>query len=162
MLALTLAFIGGIGLVTPDPALLCPDAAASPERPFRNIPASRSAWVAVHEDPAAAAPVDRAVDCPAAHVAAAAQSRSGGDWLGEDKLAHAAVSFALATTLHASARAVGVAREPAVALGGIGAALAGVAKEWRDWRAGGRFEAGDLAWDVLGIAAGMFLVSHVR
>jgi len=82
--------------------------------------------------------------------------------LGEDKLAHAAVSFALTTSLHASARIVGMSRDPALAVGAGVAALVGVAKEWRDRRNGEAFDVADLAFDALGIAVGMLLLTNVR
>lgn len=83
-------------------------------------------------------------------------------WFAQDKLLHFTASFGGFNLAYGALRTVQLGREPAM----IGAAAvvgaAGLWKEWRDRRRGGPFSARDLAWDGLGILAGLAVAANTR
>lgn len=83
-------------------------------------------------------------------------------WFAEDKLQHFFLSFAATSMAYGAARTVGMEGAPAQIAAVAVAGAAGIWKEWRDHRVGGPFSAKDLAWDALGIGAGVVLTSQTR
>jgi uncharacterized protein YfiM (DUF2279 family) len=83
-------------------------------------------------------------------------------WLAEDKLRHFFTSLAAANMAYGGARLVSMERRPALLAAGAAAGAAGLLKEVRDRRRGGRFSYRDLAWDAAGIAVGLAVVAQVR
>lgn len=83
-------------------------------------------------------------------------------WFAEDKLRHFFLSFAATTMAYGAVRTIGMDRAPAQITAAAVAGAAGLWKEWRDRRAGGPFSAKDLAWDTLGIGAGLALTTQTR
>jgi len=84
------------------------------------------------------------------------------DWFAEDKLRHFFLSLAATGLGYGAARTLGLGHRPAAVVAGATAAGAGVWKELDDHRAGRRFSPKDLAWDGLGILAGILLASQTR
>lgn len=107
-----------------------------------------------------AGPVD--VDAGAGAVARRiAHLRARDAWLGEDKSAHGAMSFAMTGALYASGRALGASRAASAAGAALATAAAGLLKEWSDRRRG-TASVRDLVWDALGIGAALLLVENTR
>lgn len=80
----------------------------------------------------------------------------------QDHIRHAVVSFAATTHAFAFAIAAGIDHDTAAALSvAVGAAL-GIGKELVDRRNGGPFDALDLVWNGVGIAAAAFLIGAMR
>lgn len=98
-----------------------------------------------------------AVSAPAARLPGSPDD----PWVGQDKLQHLGMSFAMTSFGYGAAR-LALDRKPAT-LAAAGAALAaGVAKELLDLRAGRRFSARDLLWDAAGVAAALTIVDRTR
>ncbi|HUH11955.1 MAG TPA: hypothetical protein VMK65_02550 [Longimicrobiales bacterium] len=83
-------------------------------------------------------------------------------WLGPDKAKHFFLSFAATSMAHGALRAAGLDGRAALA-GAAGAAIAaGAWKELRDRRVPGETASvRDAVWDLLGVAAGVALLSGV-
>ena len=96
----------------------------------------------------------------AGHVAPPLQPADA--WIAEDKLKHAAMSFAATAFVQAGLRGAGVETGTAVPVAAAIAGFAGIAKEMHDRGKGGTFSARDLAWDALGIIAGVMVTSQAR
>jgi uncharacterized protein YfiM (DUF2279 family) len=82
-------------------------------------------------------------------------------WLAEDKIRHFGMSFAVTAFTYASARTV-LDPDPALAVAGSAAIIAGIGKEIHDVRAGQFFSLKDLVWDLAGVAVGLVLVHSTR
>lgn len=83
------------------------------------------------------------------------------EWLGEDKLRHFLMSFAVTTYAYAGARTV-ADHEAAAAVALAAGAGAGVGKELYDRAAGRPFSLRDLAADGLGMLAAWVLIRNTR
>jgi putative lipoprotein len=83
-------------------------------------------------------------------------------WLGEDKLQHFFLSFALTNMTYGVGRWTGMDPTAASVTAGATAAAAGIGKEIYDHQHGGRFSVKDLTWDGLGIATGLVVTAHAR
>lgn len=83
-------------------------------------------------------------------------------WFAEDKLQHFFISFAVTNFSYGTARLVGIDHRPALITAGLTAGAAGIGKEFHDQSRGGPFSMKDLAWDGVGVAAGLTLVSQAR
>lgn len=97
-----------------------------------------------------------------AGVAAAAQVPPTDAWLGTDKARHFFLSFAATALAHGVLRTAGL--DGGAALGGAAgvAVAAGSWKELRDRRIPGETASvRDLVWDLLGVAAGVALLSGI-
>lgn len=83
-------------------------------------------------------------------------------WFAEDKLRHFFMSFAATSFAYGAARTAGLDHGPAEVAAGVGAAAAGVWKEFHDRSHGRRFSFRDLAWNGVGIAAALILAAQTR
>ena len=83
-------------------------------------------------------------------------------WTGEDKLRHAAASWASMVFIYAAARAVQDDHDTAIAVALPVTASFGIAKEFVDRRRGGPFSFRDLAADALGAGAAWLFLREVR
>lgn len=83
-------------------------------------------------------------------------------WIAEDKFRHAATSFAATAFVQAGVRSAGVPTDTAVPIAAAVAGIAGIGKEVHDRMNGGTFSIRDLAWDALGIIAGVMVTSQAR
>jgi len=83
-------------------------------------------------------------------------------WIAEDKIKHAAMSFAVTAFVQAGVRSAGVQTGTAVPISAAVAGIAGIGKEVHDRRKGGSFSVRDLAWDAAGIIAGVLVTSQAR
>lgn len=83
-------------------------------------------------------------------------------WTGEDKLRHAAASWAAMVFTYAAARAVHDDPDTAIAVALPVTASFGIAKEIVDRRRGGPFSFRDLAADALGAGAAWLFLREVR
>jgi uncharacterized protein YfiM (DUF2279 family) len=83
-------------------------------------------------------------------------------WFAEDKVRHFFMSFAATSFAYGAARTAGLDHGPAEVAAGVGAAAAGVWKEFHDRSRGRSFSFPDLAWDGLGIAAALILAAQTR
>jgi uncharacterized protein YfiM (DUF2279 family) len=99
---------------------------------------------------------------PAAARARAQPPRPGDAWIGEDKIQHFVMSYAVAVFIDAGARTAGVDERTARVGAVSGALLAGVLKEWYDRARGGIFSYRDLVWDAAGVATGMLVIRASR
>ncbi|MFO7260004.1 MAG: hypothetical protein DIU52_002535 [bacterium] len=106
----------------------------------------------------AALPADRAPGARSAGLRLQAEDR----WFAQDKLLHFTASFGGFNLAYGALRTAQLGREPAMIGAAAIAGVAGVWKEWRDRRRGGPFSARDLAWDVIGIAAGVAVAANTR
>jgi uncharacterized protein YfiM (DUF2279 family) len=93
---------------------------------------------------------------------ATARRRAGDAWLGEDKVRHLSMSYALVVFGTGAARGAGIDARPAEFAAVVGAAAAGVLKEVHDRARGGIFSYRDIAWNVAGIAAGILVVRSAQ
>lgn len=102
-------------------------------------------------------------------------NRPADRFFAEDKLKHFAVSFAFTSLAASGARATGMGRGPALAVGASTGLALGVGKELRDLRVSrARAAAGDttaegstasmldLAWDAIGVGTATILVAQSR
>ncbi|HEX6938468.1 MAG TPA: hypothetical protein VF158_03590 [Longimicrobiales bacterium] len=83
-------------------------------------------------------------------------------WFAEDKLRHFFLSFAATSVAYGAARTAGLDHGPAEVAAGVGAAAAGVWKEFHDRSLGRPFSRKDLVWDGLGILAAVVLATQTR
>lgn len=99
--------------------------------------------------------------CLCLSIPAGGQPRDA--WLGEDKLQHFFVSFAVTSLSTSGARMAGLDARPSLAVGaGVGAG-AGILKEVRDARRPGGFaSARDLVWDFAGVGAAVAVNARAR
>lgn len=82
-------------------------------------------------------------------------------WVGEDKVRHLGMGFAITTFGYAAVRAAG-ARDAALPVALAASGLAALGKELHDRRRGGFISAADLAWDALGVLAGYALLRNLE
>jgi uncharacterized protein YfiM (DUF2279 family) len=122
----------------PDPVTIPSSGSGSPEA----SPGASHGWLAgrAHEDRA------QVVD----------------PWIGEDKIRHFSMSYAIVAFGYGGARTVGVADGTALRGAVAASAIAGVLKEVHDRARGGIFSYRDIAWNLGGIAAGAVLASRLR
>jgi uncharacterized protein YfiM (DUF2279 family) len=83
-------------------------------------------------------------------------------WLGEDKVRHFTMSYAVVAVGFGTARAAGIERNTALASAAASAAAAGLLKEVYDRATGGIFSTRDLVWDAAGIIAGVLVLRQAR
>jgi putative lipoprotein len=83
-------------------------------------------------------------------------------WFGPDKVKHFFVSALVQSVGFSAARAAGLDRQGSQAVGAGAVAVAGVWKEVRDRREGGRFSTSDLVWDAAGSASAAALLNGTR
>lgn len=95
-------------------------------------------------------------------VVAPADALAGPRLFGEDRLKHLFTSFFAASLAASVGRAAGLDPHEAAWLGAGASVGAGLVKEWRDARRGGRADALDLGWGVLGAGAAVVLAREVR
>jgi putative lipoprotein len=88
-------------------------------------------------------------------------TRAESPWLGPDKAAHFLLSAGLASSGYAFGDRHLEAPWARVMVGGGIALGLGGAKELADWRGGGEPSLHDLAWDVMGAAAGIVIAALV-
>jgi uncharacterized protein YfiM (DUF2279 family) len=85
------------------------------------------------------------------------------DWLGEDKGKHFVTSAVVTVIAGSAARTAGLDAETSRVAGAAVATGAGVAKEIHDHRQPGNvFSVRDLAWNLVGVAAGYAVLSRTR
>jgi uncharacterized protein YfiM (DUF2279 family) len=82
--------------------------------------------------------------------------------VGEDKVQHFLMSYAIASFTYSAARAAGLDRDPALGGAMAGSLIAGAAKELVDRRTGGDPSFGDFFADLLGVAAAYIMLRQVR
>lgn len=87
---------------------------------------------------------------------------TGDPWFAEDKAKHFAMAFAATGFMYGIARTVGLDRDAALVTAALATVAAGAGKELHDRRRGGRFSSRDMAWNLIGIAAGLVLVANTR
>ena len=97
----------------------------------------------------------------------AAPAPTGGvaadSWLGEDKGKHFVASAVITVMAGSAARTAGLDAGTSHIAGAAVATGAGVAKEIRDHRQPGNFfSVRDLAWNLVGVAAGYAVLSQAR
>ncbi len=93
-------------------------------------------------------------------VSSAPEASAANPLLGEDKLRHLGMAFAVTQVAFGVTRlglSADHARPTAIGL----AAVASIGKELYDVRRGRRFDALDLAWDIVGIALGAVLIHQI-
>ena len=83
-------------------------------------------------------------------------------WIAEDKARHAAAAFAATAFVQAGLRSTGVETDAAVPIAAAVAGISGIVKEVHDSKNGGTFSFRDLAWDAVGIIAGVMVTSQAR
>lgn len=83
-------------------------------------------------------------------------------WFGADKVKHFFMSALVQSTVHSTARVVGIDRAPSQILGGVAVMGIGVWKERQDRRAKKPFSLEDLLWDAAGGAAAGALLNGTR
>ena len=88
--------------------------------------------------------------------------RQADAWIAEDKVKHAAMSFAVTAFVQAGVRSADVQTGTAVPIAAAVAGIVGIGKEVHDRRKGGSFSVRDLAWDAAGIIAGVLVTSQAR
>jgi putative lipoprotein len=91
-----------------------------------------------------------------------AQEGARDPWFGQDKLRHAAMSFATAGFTYAAGTTAGLDHDTALPVALGVAALAGIGKEISDRRKGHKVSYRDLLWDAVGLGAGVLLLRSVR
>lgn len=79
-----------------------------------------------------------------------------------DKVKHFFLSAFVQSASYSALRLGGVAHGEALIGASAVTIAAGIAKEVRDSRAGGRFDVGDLVWDVAGAAAAAAVLEQSR
>jgi uncharacterized protein YfiM (DUF2279 family) len=79
-----------------------------------------------------------------------------------DKVKHFFLSAFVQSTSYSVLRIGGVRHDQALIGAGAVAVAAGIGKEVRDSRAGGRFDVGDFMWDLAGAAAAAAVLEHSR
>jgi uncharacterized protein YfiM (DUF2279 family) len=83
-------------------------------------------------------------------------------WFAEDKLKHFFTSYAVTAMAFGGACAARIDADAGLALAGVVGLIAGIGKEVSDHRRGGPFSFRDLAWDAVGIMAGLGLAAGAR
>lgn len=91
-----------------------------------------------------------------------AAPRASGQLPGPDKVKHFLVSAFIQSTAFSVARAAGMDRPAAQAVGGATTMAVGFLKELHDRRTGGSFSPADLAWDAAGALAAAALLNGTR
>ena len=82
--------------------------------------------------------------------------------IGEDKVQHFLMSYAIASFAYGAGRAAGLERRPALAGAMAGTLAVGAAKELMDRRTGGDPSFADLFADILGAAAAYVMLKQVH
>lgn len=130
--------------------------------------AALSAWICLSASACSASPaVDGARDplhmtAPAIGPGQSPPDTAPDRWFAEDKLKHFFTSYAVTAMAFGGARATGIGETVAIPLAGFAALVAGIGKELSDRSRGGPFSFRDLAWDGVGIAAGLALAAGTR
>lgn len=83
-------------------------------------------------------------------------------FFGSDKAKHFLMSFLVQSAGFSAARAAGLGRAPSQAVGAVGVAAVGVAKELHDKSVGKGFSLADLTWDAAGGIAAASLLNGTR
>jgi uncharacterized protein YfiM (DUF2279 family) len=82
--------------------------------------------------------------------------------IGPDKVKHFFLSAFVQSTSYAALRLSGVKHDGALVGASAATVAVSIGKEVRDSRAGGRFDVGDLAWDLAGGAAAAAVLEQSR
>lgn len=98
---------------------------------------------------------------PALLLAAAVAADTGDTWFGRDKLKHFMLSAFVHSVAFSATRLVADRRAAQLVAGGA-VVISGTLKEVLDRRAGRRFSAADIAWDVAGGVAAASLMNGSR
>ena len=80
--------------------------------------------------------------------------------VGPDKIKHFFLSAFVQSASYSALRLGGVEHDDALVTASAATLAVGMAKEVHDARSGRRFDARDLAWDVLGAAAAAAVLEH--
>ena len=91
-----------------------------------------------------------------------AQAREPDRWLGADKAKHFIISSFAYSVSYSSLQLLRVDDPARTSGAALGAAIAGVGKEFFDRRQGGRFSPKDLVWDGAGAILAGLLMKHTR
>lgn len=83
-------------------------------------------------------------------------------WFGTDKVKHFFMSAFVQSLSYTTLRATGVDHDDALVTAAAATVALGVGKEVYDARAGRRFDAYDLAWDLAGVAAATAVLEQSR
>ena len=90
------------------------------------------------------------------------QVREPDRWLGADKAKHFIISSFAYSVSYSSLQLLRVDDPARTSGAALGAAIAGLGKEFLDRRKGGRFSPKDLVWDGAGAMLAGFLMKHTR
>jgi uncharacterized protein YfiM (DUF2279 family) len=82
--------------------------------------------------------------------------------IGPDKVKHFFLSAFVQSASYSALRLGGVEHHGALMAAAVTTVAVGVGKEVRDARSGGRFDVGDLAWDLAGGAAAAAVLEQSR